>query len=292
MSLIRRIIIVGLGLVIVLSTKPSPEAPPAVTLSAAENARFFETLYRPRLNILVIGSDVREGDPREGRADSLHLLTIDTRKRRGTIVGIPRDSWVPVPGHGTTKINASLFFGGPELVVKTVTQLTGIPIHYWALIEFSRFRQLIDALGGIVVRVPYNFEDSAAGAFFGPGKNLLNGADALAFSRARKSVPGGDFGRTENQGRLLIDALYKFRKESVNPITLFKYLRAFDQYVESNVPIRDLLKIAEYVRITDPSDIKNVVAPGHGGSAGGASVVFLEPGATEMFRNIKGDAVL
>lgn len=270
---------------------PSPGAP-AVELHRTEDAAFYDPgSSTTPLFILVIGSDVREGDPKGGRADSLHLVALDPSRRRGTIIGIPRDSYVPIPGLGTSKINASLARGGPERTVQTVSQLAGVPIHYWALIEFSRFRVLVDALGGVEVEVPYPMSDSASGAFFSPGHRKMNGAEALAFSRARKTVPGGDFGRSLNQGRLLLASLAKFRKETGSPLSLANYLVTFHNLVESNVPTRELLRLVAIGNQIDPANVENLVLPGGGGSAGGASVVNLGPGASEIFAAVRDDAV-
>lgn len=280
-------------LLLVAATTPAPAPPPPIIelRRTAAAAHFDPEQSQSPLFVLVIGSDVREGDPKAGRADSLHLVALDPNQGRGTIVGIPRDSYVPIPGLGTSKINAALVRGGPERMVQTVSQLAGVPIHYWALTEFSRFRQLVDTVGGVEVDVPYAMADSASGAFFDPGRRKLNGAEALAFSRNRKSVPGGDFGRSLNQGRLLLASLQKFRTDAQAPLKLASYLLAFHNFVETNVPTRELLKLAAIGRRIDPAKVENLVLPGGGGSAGGASVVHLGPGAAEIFAAIRDDAV-
>ncbi len=287
-----RAVVAALVLLVVGTSRVSSQARPAIELHRTAQASFFNagTLSKP-LFVLVIGSDAREGDPKAGRADSLHLVAIDGKRGRGTVIGIPRDSYVPIPGLGTSKINASLPRGGPERTVQTVSQLAGVPIHYWALVEFSRFRQVVDAIGGVDVDIPYAMSDVASGANFGPGRRHLNGAEALAFSRARKTIPGGDFGRSENQGRLLLASLAKFRKEASSPLRLAEYLVTFHTLVESNVPSRDLIRLAAIAGRIDPKDVANVVLPGGGGAAGGASVVRLGPGASEIFSAVRDDAV-
>ena len=286
------IVAVSLVVLIVKREAPPPEELPAIELHRNAAAAFFEPAKKPLLFVLIIGSDVREGDPRRGRADSLHLLAINTKKGGGTLIGIPRDSYVPIPGTGTEKINAALFFGGPGRTVETVSRLAGVPIHYWALVEFSRFRKLVDVLGGVEVKVPYAMSDPASGALFKPGPKKMNGEQALAFSRARKTVPGGDFGRSANQGRVLLGALQKFRKDAASPLSLAKYLRAFDDLVEANVRTSELLDLASVGRGLDPSKVRNIVLPGGGGTAGGASVVFLSPRVNDIFKEIRDDGLL
>jgi LCP family protein required for cell wall assembly len=292
MKRLGRVVLAALALALIgpASKMPAAPEPPVIELHRVAAASFFKPAKKSLLFALIIGSDVREGDPRGGRSDSLHLLAINTVKGGGTMIGIPRDSYVDVPGHGTDKINSSLFFGGPERTVETVSKLSGIPIQYWALIDFSRFRKLVDALGGVVVDVPYEMHDHFSGADFKAGRTKMNGAQALAFSRNRHAATNGDFGRSENQGRLLLAALEKFREDAKDPFSVAKYLRAFRTLVASNVEIGDLLDLVAVGRSLDPAKIKNIVVPGHAGSAGSASVVYITPG--DLFARVKDDGLL
>ena len=107
--------------------------------------------------VLVIGSDARPDQAIDSqRADSLHILSINPAEHKASIVGIPRDSYVEIPGHGTNKINTSLFYGGPELVVQTVEQLTGLKFDYWAMTGFASFEQMVHDIDGLVVDVPFS----------------------------------------------------------------------------------------------------------------------------------------
>jgi LCP family protein required for cell wall assembly len=273
-----------------VQTRQKPE--PVIVIDRTSSASYVESPSGPLFFALVIGSDVRSGDPTAGRSDSLHIVAYNIRTQRGTIIGIPRDSYVDIPGHGVNKINASLDLGGPALTVQTVEQLTGIPISYWALIDFSRFTRLVDDLGGVKINVPFPMHDSFSTADFNPGPQKLNGAAALAFARDRHSFSDGDFTRSGNQGRLLLAALTKFRAETSSPLRLFQYFSLFHALVRSNVPIAELVKLAQLGRQMDPARMTNVVTPGAGGMAGGASVVFLAPGAQDLFHKVRADAVL
>jgi LCP family protein required for cell wall assembly len=169
------------------------------------------------LFVLVIGSDARPGRAAvNARADSIHIVGVNPRLGVVSILGIPRDSWVPIPGSGTSKINAALVRGGPQLMVRTVEQVSGIQIDAFVLTGFVGFERLVDAVGGIDVRIPYAIDDAAAGAHFRPGPEHLNRNEALAFSRARHDVPAGDFSRSLNQGRLMIAALATLRQRVGN----------------------------------------------------------------------------
>lgn len=286
------VVTIGIGVLATKTREPASELLPAIELHRTAKADHLEGVQRPVLFVLIIGSDVREGDPSGGRADSLHVLALNTQTGAGTLIGIPRDSYVPIPGSGTNKINAALYFGGASRMVQTVEALAKVPIHYWALIEFSRFRKLVDTLGGVEVKVPYAMNDPASGAVFKKGTKKMNGEQALAFSRARKTIPGGDFARSENQGRVLIGALEKFRADAASPLKLAKYLRAFSDLVETDVKTTELLRLANIGRKAKPWKIKNLVLPGGGANAGGASVVRLSAGASEIFKKVADDGVL
>ena len=90
-----------------------------------------------KIFVLVIGNDARYGNPDQSRADAIHLVGINIDKMRGGILNFPRDSWVPIPGHGTSKINDALYEGGPQLLAQTLEGLTGIHIDYWVMTGFQ-----------------------------------------------------------------------------------------------------------------------------------------------------------
>jgi len=273
--------------------RAAPAPPPAIEIHRVAGGSYFDPAKVNPLFVLVIGSDVRNGDPRPGRGDSLHIVAINTKTGAGTIVGIPRDSWVPIVGAGTEKINASLVLGGPERTVATVSRLTGIRFHYWALTEFSHFRRLVDALGGVDVVVPYAMQDlQYSGANFPAGPRHMNGTAALAFARNRHATPNGDFSRSENQGRILLAGLKKFRAVAANPLQLALYLSAFRSQVVTNVSPKDLLTLTLIAGRINPARVRNIVLPGTAGSAGGASVVFLAPQINDIFKRIRTSAVL
>jgi LCP family protein required for cell wall assembly len=273
--------------------RPSAASVPVIELHRTAQAAYFDPAKARKIFVLVIGSDVRNGDPRGGRADSLHIVSINTQTGSGAIVGIPRDSWVPVVGGGTQKINASLVVGGPLDTVATVSRLTGITFQYWALTEFSHFRRLVDRLGGVDVVVPYAMQDlKYSGANFPAGRRHMTGADALALARNRHATPNGDFSRSENQGRILLAGLARFRADATDPLKLGRDLLVFRSDVLADVPPKDLITLAFLARSVDPAKIRNIVLPGSTGTAGGASVVFLSPSVNDIFRRIRQTGTL
>ncbi|MEX2407161.1 MAG: LCP family protein [Actinomycetota bacterium] len=227
--------------------------------------------------VLLIGSDARPGeDPTETRADSIHIVAINPAKAKATIVGFPRDSLVPIPGAGTTKINAAMTIGGPELVVETVEQLTGLTMDYWALTWFEGFKSMIRDVGGLSMDVPFDVFDTFAGAEITAGPQVLSGPDALAFARTRHALPAGDFGRSENQGRLMVAALAQFRKEfSKDPSRLLTWIGAGLRNAQTDVPLDELMTLAFTATTINPKRVVNVVLPGSVGMSGTVSIVSL-----------------
>ena len=246
--------------------------------------------------VAVIGSDARPGvcEPVEAcLADSLHIIGINPRKRAAGIVGIPRDSYVDIPGSGTQKINNALSIGGPELVVDTLEQLSGVEIDHWFLTSFEGFRHMIEEVGGLEVEVPYEMSDASSGATFSPGLQRLDGPQALAFSRNRKDVPNGDFSRTENQGLLILSALSQLRQEvRRDPARLFTWLIAGVRYIQTELTLDDLYQLALATLALDPKKVINVPLPGGIGTAGEASIVTLGSEADAVFADLADDAIL
>jgi LCP family protein required for cell wall assembly len=246
------------------------------------------------LIVLVIGSDARPGQSvTRSRADSLHLVGVNPHRNSASLVGIPRDSFVTVPGAGTEKINAALFFGGPRRTVQTVERLTGAEIDAYVLTGFDGFRKLIRLVGGVEVRIPYRIDDRYSGAHFRPGRTRLSGRGALAFSRNRHDAPGGDFGRSMNQGRLLIAALAEFREDvRKDPVALFRWLWAGARSVQTDLSLDEMLRLALAAMSIEPGRVDNRVVGGSGATVGGASVIRLGTSARAVFRDLARDGVL
>jgi polyisoprenyl-teichoic acid--peptidoglycan teichoic acid transferase len=246
------------------------------------------------LNLLVIGSDARPGQSiLRTRADSIHIVSVDPRTGHGAVLGIPRDSWVAIPGWGPDKINAALVRGGPPLLVDTVERLSGVRIDSYAVTGFHGFEAMVDAIGGIPVDVPYPIHDVLAKARLGKGRHRLSGEDALAFSRARHDVPGGDFGRSFNQGRVLLDALALLQDHANRgPAALLPWIIAGARHIHTDLRLDDLFGLALAATTVEPSRIRNAVASGHTGTIAGKSVVVLDARARAMFRDLARDGVL
>jgi LCP family protein required for cell wall assembly len=164
-------------------------------------------------NILLLGSDTRGSnsgsiaDISGQRSDSIMVVHVPANRKKAYVMSILRDSWLEIPGHGEAKINAALSYGGVPLAVQTVEGLLGVRIDHVAIIDFTGFKGVTDALGGVNIENPVGFESSSIqGRYFAKGTQHLHGTEALAFVRERYAFKDGDFQRARNQ-QLFIKAV-------------------------------------------------------------------------------------
>lgn len=193
-------------------------------------------------NWLIVGSDSRQGlsaeqqqdlatggDTGNGRTDTILLVHLpgigsDTKT---TMVSIPRDSYVPIPGHGKDKINAAFAMGGAQLLVQTVEQATGLRLDHYAEIGFGGFAALVDALGGVTVCAKTSFDDPLAGVDLPAGCHTLDGRTALGYVRSR-DTPRADLDRMVNQRQFMAALLQRAASPAVwlNPWRWYAVPRA------------------------------------------------------------------
>jgi LCP family protein required for cell wall assembly len=283
------------GSTIGMMTPPEPAAAQPLFEIEQAHAGYVPALDGSKpIFILFIGSGARPGeDVERSLADSIHIVSMVPAKHKAAILGIPRDSYVPIPGRGSAKINSAMFYGGPPLLVQTVESLTGIKLDYWALTTFWGFQAMINSIGGLTVHVPFAMQDSASGSNFEPGVQKLKGGEALAFARDRHSLPAGDFGRSEDGGRLLIAALAQFRKEfNKDPSRLLTWVAGGFRNVQTEAPLDEVLALAFTCTLVNPKQVENVVAPGSTGMAGGTSIVNLSSEAQTIFDDMKRDGLV
>jgi LCP family protein required for cell wall assembly len=282
----------ALGAIAPGSSDASPDAP--IMLSAAHVGYTPDLTGNRPISILAIGSGARPyQSPDRGLADSIHLIEIDPEKHRAVIIGIPRDSWVPIPGHGVDKINAAMGIGGPSLLVRTIEQLSGIRIQYFALTSFWGLTSMIQQIGGLTIRVPFAMHDSYSRADFHAGMRRLSGEQVLAFSRDRHSLPSGDFGRSEDGGRVFIAALAQFQEEVAHdPGAMLLWVSAGMRSLSTDLPLSNVLRLAFLCTRVPPGNVQNIVLPGGVGSAGGKSIVVLSPSIRSIFRQADRSAIV
>ena len=238
----------------------------------------------PRL-VAVVGSDARPGQTvDQTRADSIHFVGLDG-EGAGAVVGVPRDSYVPVPGFGRRKITTSLSLGGPDTMMATFNDLTGLPLEGYVLTGFRGFQALVgDVLGAVSVKIPFSINDRWAKANLGAGRQDLDGAQALGFARARKTVPGGDFTRSQHQGMILVSAAAVVQQMGLSSIP--QLMEASEPHLQTNLTPEQLLTFSAMTVSAELGAIDNVVAPGSAGWAGSASVVYLASSVDALWADL------
>lgn len=251
--------------------------------------------YEPRPDgvvfVLVVGNDYRPGVDGK-RADAIHLVGVNPKQGRGTMLNIPRDTWVAIPGWGMNKINAANTFGGPDLMARTIRSLTGIMPDFVVMTDFGGFTSMVDELHGVRVPVPFPMDDANSGARFPARRVKMSGAEALAFSRNRH-IPGGDFRRSQHQGLVILSALAELRHDGRTPADTLHYLGVLYRHAEvQGVTPRELYALGRLALSLDPRRVRNVVLPGGIGQAGGQSIVTVAPTAQGLFADLRDDGVL
>jgi polyisoprenyl-teichoic acid--peptidoglycan teichoic acid transferase len=235
--------------------------------------------------ILAVGSDARPGqDMLRSRGDALQLIGMNTRTGAASALGIPRDSWVGIPGHGSNRVNAALYFGGPELLGRTVGNLVGVQPDYVFVTRFPFFEAMINEIGGIDVRNPRPFADEyLKPKGFKAGKIHLGPHDAHAFSRIRKSLAAGDFDRSANQQRVLRGIQARIRARADAPGFIERGVLTVTRHLHTSLPPGELFELAQAVAQVNPSKITTCVLQGGIGNIGGASVVIPSTGQAKRF---------
>jgi polyisoprenyl-teichoic acid--peptidoglycan teichoic acid transferase len=264
-----------------LGSTPAAAADPGILIGKA-HADYAPTLTGSKpIVILAVGSGARPGeDVSHSLSDSLHLIFLNPDQHAVAMVGIPRDSWVDIPGHGTNKINSALVQGGPDLMVQTIEAHFGVHIDYWAITTFWGFKAMINDIGGLTVNVPFRMLDSYSHADLQPGVQELSGDQALAMARDRHSMLSGDFTRQENGGRLLLAALAQFQKEyGQDPTALLTWLGAGLSNMTTTLTADQVVQLAYTVTAQPVKKVQNIVLPGSSQMIGGVSAVALDDAA-------------
>ncbi|MDK1037948.1 MAG: LCP family protein [Actinomycetota bacterium] len=242
--------------------------------------------------VLVLGSDARPGFAAAvHRMDSIHVLTSVPAVGGGTILGWPRDTWVET-AYGEMRINAlTASSRGPDALFAHFTEEFEIPLDGYILTAFSGFEKLIAAaVGRLLINLPTRVPVQPWWPAFSAGEQRLTPTRTLDFARTRKQLPGGDFTRSWHHGLIMLATLTMLQQGSVEDVPML--LGELVKYTETNLTPTDLVQLGAAAFYMDVGDITNEVLPGQlGRAANGASVVFLDPEAEDIIRDVIEDGL-
>lgn len=199
---------------------------------------------RNTLNILLIGQDRRETDT-FARADSMILCTFHKFTGDLTMTSFLRDLYLPIPGHGSDRINAAYAYGGASLLEKTLTENFDIRIDGTIEVDFSQFSDVIDVLGGVEVQLRQDEAEvinQETGSSLTEGTHLLTGPQALAYSRIRTLDSDGDFSRTDRQRKVMSAVVDAYRDAGLT--VLMKALKEVLPMISTDMTESRLLMLA------------------------------------------------
>lgn len=244
--------------------------------------------------LLVLGSDAgpnRPGNPLTGRADGFHLLVVSPDHQHVSIVDVPRDTYVPVPGRGNSKINACLV-GGPDRCVATAEALFGIDIDHWLLTDFQGLAAGIDLYGGLTVEVEQRLNDPFSGTNLQPGRQELDGGQVLAYARDRKSRSGGDFARSASHATVLTSLHRQISSEDPSVTRIAELVEILSSTVVSSMDAVTTLRLAYLSQAVPPENVVTRVLGGVPSSAGGASIVRITDAGHATIADLREDGRL
>jgi LCP family protein required for cell wall assembly len=214
-------------------------------------------------NVLLLGSDARP-DEKSGRTDT--IIVAQVSKDRISMLSIPRDTRVDIPGHGKQKLNAAAYFEDPEATADIVSDIIGQPVNKYILVRWEGFMNIVDALGGVDVEIPknitsYSLDGSENRVDLQKGVQRLNGKEALAFVRYRKEAQG-DIYRVNNQ-LTFMNALASKCTEPSTLLKLPKVLPEIYKNVETNIDLKEILVLAKAGMNFKNSTILTQTLPGY-----------------------------
>ncbi|MFF3204681.1 MULTISPECIES: LCP family protein [unclassified Streptomyces] len=285
--------------------------------AAAELARYARerptSLVKDAQNILLIGSDSRSGDGNRKygrdsgteRSDTTILLHLAAGRRSATAVSLPRDLMVDVPGclrpDGTrtepmfAMFNYAFQSGGSACTIRTVEKLTGVRIDHHVVVDFSGFKDMVDAVNGVEVCLKEPIDDKAAKLRLPAGRVTLDGEQALGYVRARKSLGNGsDTDRMDRQQRFLGALVNKVQSNDVllNPVKLYPLLDAATSSLTTDpdlASLRGLYELVRGLRDIPTEHVQFLTVPRESYVYNANRDQLVEPEAEKLFERLRTD---
>lgn len=263
------------------------------------------------VNVMIIGSDVRTGengdygDAEGERPDTLIIAHISPSHDGATLVNIPRDSIVDLPGCDATEdrpglppsrdmIGVALTLGGPGCLWNAVEQITGIHIDHYVHMDFSGFKDMVDALGGVEMCIPEPIDDDKAHLQLDAGMQTLNGEESLGFVRARYALgDGSDLSRIERQQEFMGAMAQRATSSEIitSPSSIHSFLGAVAQSIttDDQLNVDTMADLAISMREVDMDNIEFVTVPSGPAPEDENRIAWHEPDASELFQAIAQD---
>ncbi|MFF0834284.1 MULTISPECIES: LCP family protein [unclassified Streptomyces] len=285
--------------------------------AAAELARYERerptALVRGAQNILLIGSDTRAGqgnrqygrDVSGERSDTTILLHLAADRRSATAVSLPRDLMVDIPGcrraDGSRSepvfamFNRAFEVGGSACTIRTVEKLTDIRVDHHMVVDFSGFKEMVDAVDGVRVCLRQPIDDKAARLRLPAGKVTLDGEQALGFVRARESLGNGsDTDRIDRQQQFLGALVNKVQSDDVllNPVKLYPLLDAATSSLTTDpalASLRGLYQLVRGLRDIRTEDVQFLTVPRKSYVYDANRDQLVEPEAEKLFARLRAD---
>jgi LCP family protein required for cell wall assembly len=267
---------------ITIQNTARPGSSPAPTSALPATATAVSILPTPdpwsgatRVTVLIMGLDYRDWEENQGppRSDTMILLTVDPISRTAGILSIPRDLWVNIPGMGYNKINTAIRWGelykvpggGPGLAMKTVENFLGVPINFYAIVDFYSFERFIDEIGGIDVDIPEEISVDPLGphntVILKPGVQHLDGPVALGYARNRYTA-NDDTDRSARQQQVILAIRDRILSTDMLPQLVLKAPALYQELssgLRTNLTLQQAIQLAWLVPSIPKENIKNVV---------------------------------
>jgi polyisoprenyl-teichoic acid--peptidoglycan teichoic acid transferase len=237
-----------------------------------------------RINILLLGKG-GEGHDGADLTDTILLMSVDPVNKKASLISVPRDLWVKVPGDGYAKINSvyataksRALYGNPKdkkaaenagikASRQVVGDVLGVNIHYYSMVDFQAFKQAVDAVGGVDINVPEDlvdptmaWENKWSSVLAKKGRQHMDGYKALLYVRSRHGSARGDFDRAERQ-RLLLSALAQKILNAgtyTNPVKVSQLLDAFGDHVSTDMSIGDAIRLVKIMKGMPAGGIESI----------------------------------
>lgn len=270
-------------------TSGTPSSGPVNILVAGIDTRGGLTHRQERL--LHVGHDI------SSNTDTMMLVHIPANHASVQVVSLPRDSWVSIPGHGMNKINAADGIGGPRLMVRTVEHATGLVINDYVEVDFLGFVNVINALGGVNICVPFAVNDHYSGLKLAAGRHHVDGVTALEFARDRHSFAQSDLARISDQQQLLSSLFGEVTNSGAlaNPVRLQQFLSSVTAAIKVDRGF-NLIRLAGELRGLRPADVTFTTVPlasvNYLTPTGESAVLWDKAAARALFARLRRDTGL